>query len=281
MQSDISRLLKQRGYEVTKEGTEKDILLPSRGGPEVSDGFKAILYDLMRSDSIRRAFRDWAYDNVASESPSIQQIESYINLCQRLSDWCGPDDATKQGRYAATFEWYVSELLKRQFAARASGFGIRLKDASPEDEFDCVALIDSGVVFTECKTGKGDLYHEIIKFIRRDAELCADYSFFIFDRDYTFDRSKDDTPKISQKRASDLGIGSVAKVTVSNQHFFQIHGRTEKWAKGMGARYFLACTAFNGLESRIRYMFRFVNELKETGGPSSLFTVSPIPFGED
>lgn len=176
----------------------------------------------------------------------------------------------------------MSELLRREFAARASGFGIRLKDANPEDEFDCIALLDKGLVFVECKTGRGDLYGEIAKFLRRDAELSATYSFFVFDRDYTFDKGQEDTPKLSAKQAADLDIQSIAKVTARGQEFFHINGE-RKWVGGrMGGRYFMACTAFGGFESRIRYMIRYTNEVDETRAPSSnLFSVSRILFTED
>ena len=104
-------------------------------------------------------------------------------------------------RYAKTFEWYISELLRREFAARASGFALRLKDADPSDEFDCVALLDEGIVFVECKTGRTEIYKDIAKFMRRDAELSAAYSFYLFDRDYTFQRQGDDVPKLDRERA--------------------------------------------------------------------------------
>ena len=105
------------------------------------------------------------------------------------------------------------------------------KDADPEDEFDCIALLDKGLVFVECKTGKGDLYGEITKFMRRDAELSATYSFFVFDGDYTFDRGQDDTPKLSARQAADLEVQSISKVTVRGQEFFRIQGH-KKWIGG-------------------------------------------------
>ena len=274
-------MLRQRGHEVTREGHERDILLPASDNSELVQAFKTVLYNLMRRESVRKALRDWAYDNRSSDNTSFQLIESYINLCRKFGDWSSFSAAANQTRYAATFEWYVSELLRREFAARASGFGLRLKDADPEDEFDCIALLDKGLVFVECKTGKGQLYGEIAKFVRRDAELSATYSFFVFDRDYTFDKGQD-TPKLSAKQAADLDVQSISKVTIRGQEFFHIQGR-RKWVGGrMGGRYFMACTAFGGFESRIRYMIRYTNEIQEARAPSSdLFSVSWIPLTED
>lgn len=282
MQSDISRLLKQRGHEVTKEGRESDILLPVTDNTELLEAFKRLLYNLMRRDSVRKALRDWAYENTSSGNASTQQIESYINLCRSVGNWKRSDAEANQKRYSATFEWYVSELLKQEFAARASGFGIRLKDANPDDEFDCVALLDSGLAFVECKTGKGALYGEIAKYLRRDVELSATYSFFVFDRDYTFDRGRDDTPKLSAEQASDLGIESINKVIAGSQRFFYITAPPDFAGGQRGRRFFMACTAFRGFETRIRYMIRYTDMIHERRTPMpDLFKTSWIQFTQD
>jgi hypothetical protein len=63
MQSDISRLLRQRGHDVTSEGHERNILLPTSGNSELVQAFETVLYNLMHRDSVRKALRDWAYDN--------------------------------------------------------------------------------------------------------------------------------------------------------------------------------------------------------------------------
>jgi hypothetical protein len=104
----------------------------------------------------------------------------------------------------------------------------------------------------------------------------------VFDRDYTFDKGQEDAPKLSVKQAADLDIQSISKVTARGQEFFHINGE-RKWVGGrMGGRYFMACTAFGGFESRIRYMIRYTNEVDETRIPSSdLFSVSRILFTED
>ena len=282
MQSNIARLLRQRGHEVTREGSRHDVLLPENSDEDLVAAFETILYNLMRHDSARKALRDWAYRNTSSDNSATHQIESYINLCRRFGEWPKQSDSENQRRYAATFEWYVSELLKREFGARASGFGIRLKDADPDDEFDCIALLDAGLAYVECKTGKATLYSEIAKFIRRDSELCANISFFVFDRDYTFDRGQADAPNISAQQASALGLESIHRVDVRGEEFFRIVGSNKRNDKEIDSRFFLTCTASRGLESRIRYMIRYISEVQEEGRPlSEIFSVSQMPFTEE
>jgi hypothetical protein len=275
MRSEISRLLRQRGHEITVEGGDNDILLPACADkPEVVGALKLILYNLMRQDQVRRSFRDWAYDNSSPDGAARSIIESYVNLCQTFGKLDLTSSNNRQSRYAKTFEWYISELFLREFAARASGFGIRLKDAEPDDEFDCIALLDGGAVFVECKTGKGSVFDGFAKFMRRDYEIAARYSFYIFDRDYTFSRQGDDIPRLSNARAEQLGIQEVRRISVSNQTFFSVAGGKDD----VGSRYFLVCGGFRGFEDRIRYMIRYSIDEREEAPWAPQYVIQSMPF---
>ena len=130
----------------------------------------------------------------------------------------------------------------------------------------------------ECKTGRGGLYDQIAKFIRRDAELGATYSLFVFDRDYTFNREGTDLPNLSLDRARKIGVQEIMKVSVGKHAFFHINGgpigpRNQRW--------FVACPAFDKLEDRIRYVIRYTNEMREPGMPSSIYQCQPLQFTAD
>lgn len=228
MRSKISRMLKQRGHEVVSEGGDRDILVPQHQDEEVVNSLKVVLYNLMRRDSTRKAFRDWAYENESSEQANRKYIQAYVDICERLGTLDVDAPARKQFLYAHTFEWYISELLCREFSAHASGFNLRLKDADPNDEYDCIAIFDGGIVFVECKTGKGEIYSEIRKFRRRDSALNANYSWFLFDRDYTFARRGEDPPKLDLGKAKKASIDTIAQITVGPHRFFEILCSPEK-----------------------------------------------------
>jgi hypothetical protein len=274
MQSNISRLLKQRGHNVTKEGSEKEIFLPDcPSDTEQFGSLKTILYDLMQRDGFRKSLRNWAFEGTFSETSHGQGVRAYIELCNQFGGW--PNDINneqRQMRYAKTFEWYISELLRREFGARASGFALRLEDAHSEDEFDCIALLDEGTVFVECKTGRNSsIYKDAAKFIRRDVEIVADYSFYLFDRDYIFQREGDDIPKLSRERAQEQRILGIHQVSIGKHKFFDI------LSTAVYGRYFLASSSFDGLEDRIRYMIRYCNEGNQPPrNRSSLFSRKEI-----
>jgi hypothetical protein len=253
MPSDLASLLRQRGHEVTKEGSDKDLLLPITAESDVIDSLKETLFQLMHRDNTRKALKAWARENRVPNTGSSLTIREYIKQCAYIDKSGQLDIDARIRRYSHTYEWYVSELLRRNFAARASGFNIRLKDAHPKDEFDCVAILDQGSVFIECKTGTNKIYRDVSIFMRRDAELAAKYSIYLVDRDYMFNSDGEDTPRLHRSTAMELGILGIFKVSVGSYYFFEIWNHPALY----GFRYFLASTSFRGLQNRIRYMIRY------------------------
>ena len=106
----------------------------------------------------------------------------------------------------------------------------------------------------------------------RDAELGAEYSFFVFDRDYTFAKQSSDLPSLSWTRARALGIESINQVSVGSHKFFHVAGARELG----GQRFFLACGAFGGLAERVRYMIRYCDEPKQSRIHSDKFKILPV-----
>ncbi|GAB2999811.1 hypothetical protein GCM10027184_64870 [Saccharothrix stipae] len=190
-----------------------------------------------------------------------QEVEAYVSLCVAHSK-SGTDLKNRQQLYAKTFEWYVSEVFRREFGARAAGFGIRLADAHPEDDFDCLAILDSGVMYVECKTGGDQVYGGVKRFIRRDREINAYYSLYIFDRGYAFQKRNsgtDDMPRLDSDQAARYSTRGLARITTlaGDCTYFRFQGD--------GGRSFLACTASGNLEKKIRHAIRWSNLEHESG----------------
>lgn len=106
MDSDISRLLRQRGHEVSSECGTKDILLPRHRDAQLIQSFAVVLYNLMRDDEVRKALRNWAYGSSNERSTSHQAIMAYITLRNKLGTSTTTTPEANQARYAKTFEWY-------------------------------------------------------------------------------------------------------------------------------------------------------------------------------
>jgi hypothetical protein len=274
--STIETLLRQRGHEVTKLGQDKDILIPRINDADLSKVFKDLLFNLMLKASFKQSLRDWAYSNQPCLENKFDLVNSYLNIGSNFNKDFGKlrDNAElRRSCYATTFEWYISELMVRKFGARVSGFGICLKDASPDDEFDSISVIDDGLVFVECKTGKEILLRGVEKFLRRDKELSAAYSLYIFDRDWTFNKDHDDLPDIKMSEARNSGMVSLRRISYRGLSFYAVQSQ-ERW--------FLAASAFSNLEDCIRHMLRysFFNR-QNLGLPHPGYTIDHIQFADD
>ncbi len=242
-------------------GTQ-DILIPQCNDVDSRKTFEDLLFSLMLKDSFRKKLRDWAYSR-DDESPEFSAVNDYVRVGSRFDKnfrrFLKASD-NRQTYYAKSFEWYISELLKRKFAVRASGFGIRLLDGESEDEFDCIAVIDDGIIFVECKTGKGSLFEEVEKFLHRDAALAATYSFFIFDRDFTFvrDKHKVDLPSLTFSQAKKIELQELQLISCPGGNFYSVRG-ADRW--------FLATSGFDHLETRLRHMFGYVYQSRQMQRP--------------
>ena len=273
--STIENLLRQRGHEVTKLGQDKDILIPQLNDADLSKVFKDLLFNLLLKPSFKKSLRDWAYTDKPSLENKFDLVNSYLNIGSNFNKDFGKlkDNAERRRScYATTFEWYISELMVRKFGARVSGFGICLKDASPDDEFDSISVIDDGLVLVECKTGKESLLRGVEKFVRRDKELSAAYSLYMFDRDWTFNKDHDDLPDIKISEAQNSGMGSLQRISYHGLSFYSIQSQ-ERW--------FLAASAFSNLEDCIRHMLRYSFFIRQNGGrPHPGYAIDRIQFAD-
>src|SRR5437588_11489491 len=121
--STIENLLRQRGHEVTKLGQDKDILIPRINDADLSKVFKDLLFNLLLKASFKQGLRDWAYSNQPSLENKFDLVNSYLNIGSNFNKDFGKlrDNAElRRSRYATTFEWYISELMMRNFDACVS-----------------------------------------------------------------------------------------------------------------------------------------------------------------
>lgn len=261
----LRQALYQRGHNLIKQGSLDDIFIPNK--KEVQMSFALLLYHLMKQVDFRRGLRDWTFGKEQSK-----EVLSYLELC-RLFNSGGKIFDKDQNRYSRTFEWFISEFLKREFGANVSGFNINLEDAHKDDEFDSIALFDEGLFYAECKTGKGSLVRAVTKFVRRDKQLCAKYSLFIFDREYLFNRGAEDFPDFTRTQAHKYGINYMDRISKKSKYDFI--------SVNCGDRYFLVCNAFNKLDNNLRHMIRYVNMVNDQSGVKEEYNPQRINFKEE
>ncbi len=264
---NLTQALYQRGHKLITQGSLNDIFIPQSELQEIQQSFANILYNLMKRVTFRRKLRDWTFGKEPTEI-----IVSYLKLCKEFHKE-NKDFDRDQNKYSRTFEWFIGELLRREFGGRAAGFNIHLEDANKDDEFDSVALLDEGLFYAECKTGKGTLAQAVKKFVRRDKQLCAKYSLFIFDREYLFKRGAEDFPDFTHSQALKYGINFMERISKGSKYNFT--------SVNCGDRYFLVCNAFNKLDNNLRHMIRYVNMVIDQSGAEQEYKPKRIRFKEE
>lgn len=163
---DLSVILHQRGKVVSSIRSEQDTFfgLLEKKYPQK----KVDLYELFRDKKNREMIRGQILN------------ESAIDLTPELII---PNDQGNMNYYSATFEWYVSEILKRDFGFLGSGFGIRIKNSPDGSDYDVLGMSYFDLVHIECKSGKPKNIDDsdITHFIERSQFINATLSIFYID----------------------------------------------------------------------------------------------------
>lgn len=100
------------------------------------------------------------------------------------------DQASRQ-QFSFQFEWYVAELLKRQFGAFSYEVGLSLRNMGVLGDYDAIVTNrDLSFLYVECKTGgmSGQL---ILKAIRRSQYICASACIILYTKNIAARSLKD------------------------------------------------------------------------------------------
>ena len=92
-------------------------------------------------------------------------------------------DSQHMNLYCRTFEWYVAEILKREFAFLSSGYGIKLEHSPNGGDFDVLGMSHFDFLYIECKSGKPKNLddNDIGHFLERSKFINATISIFYID----------------------------------------------------------------------------------------------------
>lgn len=133
----------------------------------------------------RKGNRDFLYNELKDRQNRDKMLFSiYNNEKVIFSDGTTVSEiGNLRNIYSATFEWYVAELLYREFQFSASAFGVKIKGSPEGGDFDVLGATHSGIIAIECKSGKPSGIDEaqIQQFVKRHKFLRADYSILYID----------------------------------------------------------------------------------------------------
>lgn len=183
----IENTLKRRGYMYVGEGRAENVILPCRQ----SDIDRFFRY--MRSRTFRQILK-----KIITKKCNIQQADfaaecSLKKLREYLDFLESSSILTRQSvssfslaldvdDFGYTFEWYVSELFKRELRCTAE-WGVRVKNISIGGDFDVLARVEAELAYVETKSASPESISssEIEHFLQRDQELDPDISILLVD----------------------------------------------------------------------------------------------------
>ena len=182
----LETILKRRGFRVYKREPADNLLVPD-------DPFRDSFFEKLHKYSFRLLLRDvikhqdrFTLEQVTRYS-TARVIRSYLGYLRdiRLIEEgaagyvLSPRPVTSFG---PTLEWYIAELLKREFGAEVF-WGVKFKRPKVGGDYDVLAKLDGSLLYVEVKSSppKQVTDSEVAAFLDRVEDLAPELSIFLMD----------------------------------------------------------------------------------------------------
>ncbi len=178
----VQDILAARGFNVVEVGTCDDLIIAGLPLPKNSIGGQRpnqiynLIYDIYNNIVLRLELLDFINGIEKVYSHEIKELTSLQNF------------VNSREAYSHTFEWFVGELMVREFCALSSSFSVKISnimrysDMNAEvGDFDVISIQrDLSIAYFECKTG-GFKRNKIFKAVERALALHSDFVIFFVD----------------------------------------------------------------------------------------------------
>jgi hypothetical protein len=222
----IDALLKRRGFRIFKQAPSEDLLLPSE---EFLDEY----YRMLHRYSFRLFIRDvikrqdfFKVENVTRYATAdvTGDYLKYILSIGLIAETGGGYYLVRRPvkSFGETLEWYVAEVLKREFSFE-SIWGVKFKRPCIGGDYDVLGRFNGSVLYIEVKSSppKQVQVGEISSFLDRVADLLPEIAVFFMDTEL---RMKDKiVPMFEQELVKRYALPPA--VTRMEKELFQIDSR--------------------------------------------------------
>jgi hypothetical protein len=182
--------LRQRGLPVLAHGDLTRLLLPANASAEQNTRW----YDLLRRYSFRLFVRDLLQVPEGSDVTVLSRYctEATVRRYLRELRDLGVVTLAEDGAYCLvahhvtsfgpTLEWYVSQILQREFLAPTL-FSVRLLNTQHGGDYDVIALLDQRLLYVEVKSSppRGVELPAVEAFLDRLEDLQPQVAVFLVD----------------------------------------------------------------------------------------------------
>lgn len=182
----LSMLLKRRGFHIYKKEPAEDLLIPSkRYLEEYYSMLHKYSFRLFLRDAIKRqtAFTLDQVTRYATREVTKGYIDYLLKIRLARRTLSGFRLAKLPIRsFGETLEWYIAEVLKREFGAEAI-WGVKFKRPRVGGDYDVIAKVDGSLLYMEVKSSPPKQIYdsEISAFLDRVSDLSPEIAVFFMD----------------------------------------------------------------------------------------------------
>jgi hypothetical protein len=182
----IDVLLKRRGFKVYKKEPADDLLVPSK---KYLAGYYRMLHKysfrLLLRDVIKRQEFFTLEDVTRYATPAVTGEYLDYLLSVKLIKKRQKGYALAKGpitSFGATLEWFIAEILKREFGAETV-WGVKFKRPRVGGDYDVIARFEGSLIYLEVKSSPPKQIYdsEIAAFLDRVEDLAPGIAVFLMD----------------------------------------------------------------------------------------------------
>ena len=174
----VEELLWQHGFPVISHGGQAQLLFP----PNIASSSLGYFYRMMRRYSFRLFVRDLIQIPEGNELGaltrycSLRTVKSYLGILAEMGIVCltnkGYRLLRKVPSFGQTLEWYVYEVLRREFLSPAL-FNVKLQNTKSGGDYDVISMVAGHLVYVEVKSSppRGVEHQAVEAFLGRLRDL--------------------------------------------------------------------------------------------------------------
>lgn len=225
LSAPLAVLLKRRGFQIFSQEPAEDLLLPSKqslGNFYTMLGkysFRLFLRDVIKHQEF---FTKEVVTRYATAGVTGQYLEFLLSLRLITKKGIGYVVTGKHVRsFGGTLEWYVAEVLKREFSAEAA-WGVKFKGRKTGGDYDVIAKLDCDLCYIEVKSSppKQIYESEIAAFLDRITDLSPEVAIFLMDTEL---RMKDKIVPLFEAVLAARGKDDLSVVRLEKELFHISH----------------------------------------------------------
>ena len=174
----VEKLLWQLGFPVLAQGGQTQLVFP----PDIPMSLLGNFYRIMRRYSFRLFIRDLIQmpegDGLAplTRYCSLRTVKSYLGILAEIGivslTGKGYRLARKVPSFGPTLEWWVCEILRREFLSPAL-FNVKLQNTKFGGDYDVISIMAGHLVYIEVKSSppRGVEHQDVDAFLARVSDL--------------------------------------------------------------------------------------------------------------